>query len=62
VYTGSKEVNKTVFQCSVGHSLDLQGFEKHDGKRVLTDPQQKKEEYAQRFMIVFLPFRKKEDL
>jgi hypothetical protein len=29
----------------------------------LTDPQyQKKEEYAQRFMIVFLPFRKKEDL
>jgi hypothetical protein len=23
-----------VFQCSVGHSLDLQGFEKHDGKRV----------------------------
>jgi hypothetical protein len=43
--------------------LDLQGdSNEHDGKRVLTDPQyQKKEEYAQRFMIVFLPFRK-EDL
>jgi hypothetical protein len=40
------------------------GFERSMLEEVsLTDPQyQKKEEYAQRFMIVFLPFRKKEDL
>jgi hypothetical protein len=40
------------------------GFERSMMENVsLTDPQyQKKEEYAQRFMIVFLPFRKKEDL
>jgi hypothetical protein len=30
-----QRVNKTVFQCSVGHSLDLQGdSNEHDGKRV----------------------------
>jgi hypothetical protein len=30
-----QKVNKTVFQCSVGHSLDLQGdSNEHDGKRV----------------------------
>ena len=40
------------------------GFERSMLQEVtLTDPQyKKKEEYAQRFMIVFLPFRTKEDL